>query len=182
MLYLRRKNKGFTLIELVVVMTILGTLLTIAIPKVKQHIDSAKKLQIQSQCREIVIAVETYNSEVKEIDQICSGYSDYLIACNKSTILMAKKTKDTLENILMKIEIQHLLGDATNKVSLGNKEKKPSKKLESKFEKIPYETTYEQIKRVAEGAEFEINEKGMLFKVEKEDGEGMELVTMENKK
>ena len=182
MLYLKRKNKGFTLIEVVVVITILGVLLTIAVPTVKQHIDSAKKLQVQSQCREIVIAVETYNSEVKETEQICSNYSDYLIVCNESAMIMEEKTKYTLQNILIKIEIQHLLGDTTNKVSVGNKEKKPSKKLESKFEKIPAEATYEQIKRVAEGAKFEINEKGMLFKVEKEDGDGMELVTMENKK
>lgn len=178
MLYLKKKNKGFTLIEVVVVITILGVLLTLSVPRVKQHMDSAKKLQIQSQCREIVIAVETYNSEVKEMDQICSDCSHYFIVCNESSMIMEEKTKHTLQNILMRIEIQHLLGDTTNKIEVANKEKKPSKKLENKFEKIPPKATYEQIKRVAEGAMFEINQKGMLFKVEKEDGEGMELVSM----
>lgn len=167
---------------MVIVITILAILATVLVPSVKNHIDSARKLAIQAQCREIVIAVETYNGEVKSMEQICSNYNSNLIVCNKSAMIKVEKTTYTFENILIKIKIQHLLGDTTNEVHVTNKDGKTSDKLKNKFDKIPPRTTYEQIKRVAEGANFEMNGKGMLCKVENEDGSDMESVDIENKK
>lgn len=182
MLNLKKKNKGFTLVEMVVVITILGILATVLVPAVKNHLDSAKKVVIQTQCREIVIAVETYNGEVKSMEQICSNYNNNFIVCNKLAMIKIEKTTYTFENILMKIKIQHLLGDTTNEVDVTKKDGKTSYKLKKKFDKIPPRTTYEQIKRVAEGANFEMNGKGVLCRVENEDGSGMESVDIENKK
>ena len=56
----RRKN-GFTLIELVVVMCIIGILASVLIPQISGYVTEAKKLKVLDQSRSVVMAVESYN-------------------------------------------------------------------------------------------------------------------------
>ena len=55
-----KKRKGFTLIELVVVIAILGILAAIAIPRFTQMTDKANQSAFESTHRTIVAAVQMY--------------------------------------------------------------------------------------------------------------------------
>ena len=60
-----KKKKGFTLIELVVVMCIIGILASTLIPQISGYITEAKKLKVLDQSRSVVMAVESYNLKSK---------------------------------------------------------------------------------------------------------------------
>lgn len=59
----KKSNKGFTLIELLAVVVIVGILLGISIVAVMRYIDNAKKEQISSQEKTMVIAAQNYLQE-----------------------------------------------------------------------------------------------------------------------
>lgn len=54
------RNKGFTLIELIAVITILGIILMIAVPSYNKHIENAKNRQCEADIHAIEDAINTY--------------------------------------------------------------------------------------------------------------------------
>lgn len=65
-------QKGFTLIELMVVIAIIGILAAIAIPKMSSATDSAKIAKIQADLRTLGGAISTYNAQ-KGSDPTAAG-------------------------------------------------------------------------------------------------------------
>ncbi|MDI6895181.1 MAG: prepilin-type N-terminal cleavage/methylation domain-containing protein [Bacillota bacterium] len=77
---LRRDRRGFTLIELVVVITILGVLAAVAIPSVGGYVDNAKKKAAKADAKNIQTALLMYRSENNAYPSGIAGY-DALRTC-----------------------------------------------------------------------------------------------------
>jgi len=57
----RKKKNGFTLIEVIAVIAIIGIMASVLLPKFTNYINEAKKLKVVEQSRKVVMAVEAYD-------------------------------------------------------------------------------------------------------------------------
>jgi len=57
----RSKSKGFTLIEVMAVIAIIGVLAAVLIPNITGYINEARKVKVVNQARKVVTAVESFN-------------------------------------------------------------------------------------------------------------------------
>jgi len=67
-----RKMKGFTLVELLIVLLILGILIGLAVPRYLQAIDKSKETTFCSNVRNVTSAIETWRME-----NATTTYPDY---------------------------------------------------------------------------------------------------------
>lgn len=79
-----KKKKGFTLIEMVAVVAIIGILAAILVPKITGYMNEAKKTGVIDQARKITQAYET--AKMKGKDQIKDSSTNVLVGDKISTI------------------------------------------------------------------------------------------------
>ncbi|MDQ0461282.1 type IV pilin protein [Clostridium sardiniense] len=120
----KKKKKGFTLIELIAVIAILAVLAVIAVPRVISYVDKSKKVAIQTTATTIYNAAEAaYN------DGRLKTATDGSVG-NNATLLVTNGNFDavTVSNAISSLEAQNLLSnlpsDAVTKLgpatTLGN--------------------------------------------------------------
>ncbi|SKA81812.1 prepilin-type N-terminal cleavage/methylation domain-containing protein [Caloramator quimbayensis] len=61
------KRKGFTLIEVLSVIAILGIIMSIVVPRIGNYNKSAKKAMFLSDAKTIMTAIELYNVEAEDL-------------------------------------------------------------------------------------------------------------------
>ena len=80
-----KKNGGFTLVELIVVIAILAILAGVAIPAYSGYITKAKDAAVISELDAIATAVQAANAEVGEITQIVvTGGNTIVVTSDKA--------------------------------------------------------------------------------------------------
>ena len=84
---LKKKKKGFTLIELMAVIAIIAILAAVLVPTVSGYIERSKKTAVITQIRNVVSAVETYNA---------TTYGDKTIADNETVASLLDSADDVL--------------------------------------------------------------------------------------
>ena len=68
-----KDKKGFTLVELIVVLVILAILAALLVPALTGYIDKAKEKSIIAETRQVVVAAQTLGDEVYAKNDVGSG-------------------------------------------------------------------------------------------------------------
>lgn len=89
------KKKGFTLVELIVVLVILAILAALLIPALTGYIDKAKRKSIVAETRQAVMAAQTLADEAYAKDATGSG----TITLSESDIQTLAEVNGTISNV-----------------------------------------------------------------------------------
>ncbi len=94
----KKKKKGFTLIEVIVVIAILAILGAILVPNVLGYRAKAEKSNIQTSAKTIVSSIETYNADrgsaTEEIGDSSAAYAGKISYATGITDLVTAKMLD----------------------------------------------------------------------------------------
>ena len=125
-----KKKKGFTLVELVAVVAIIGILAAILVPKVTSYMNEAKKVKVIDQGRKVITAIESY--DMKKDTTVKTAETD-----TKVSSLLGNANYAAIKEFVTG-------GDSTNK----------------EYDKIENATVSEIYKIVENKADFKIDSKG----------------------
>lgn len=95
---MKKKKKGFTLIELIAVVAILAILAAVAVPRVIKYVDKSKRVAVQTQASTIYNAAEAaYNDGKLTITNTTGGKNNF-DDMKVSDIVKTLKDEDLLSN------------------------------------------------------------------------------------
>ncbi len=72
-----KKVHGFTILELIVAMAIIGVLMLVAIPSFNSYIEQAKELKYEANAKSVHFALETFMLENPDFEQ---NYENYTVS------------------------------------------------------------------------------------------------------
>lgn len=106
---LNKKKKGFTLIELMAVIAIIAILAAVLVPTVSGYIERSKKTALITQVRNVVNAVEIYNSTAPDADKIADAKTiATLVAADATKGLTGTETKFVNQEFLSADDVSKL--------------------------------------------------------------------------
>lgn len=125
---MKKKKRGFTLTELLVVMAIIAVLATIIAPKAIGYLQEAKKSKATEEARQVVLAVEAYNINSKSPIENTAKFSDFITTLSASNYIETSdveyidddNTYEQLKNII-KQNVSFEINDS-GKIQITNKE------------------------------------------------------------
>jgi len=86
-----RGDKGFTLVELLVVIVIIGILVAIAVPIFLNQREAAQKRAVESDVRNAIPVMETYYAEHGDYDGVMEDFADNKISGDETAPFAVSK-------------------------------------------------------------------------------------------
>ena len=85
-----RRRRAFTLVELLVVITIIGILVALTLPAVQSARESARSKQCANHVKQIVLALHMYHASQDELPENTeiSGYADTAVDCSWMSLVL----------------------------------------------------------------------------------------------
>jgi prepilin-type N-terminal cleavage/methylation domain-containing protein len=104
-----KKNKGFTLVELIVVLVILAILAAILVPALLGYIDRAKQQQIVLNAKSCLTAAQAEMSSMYSKDEV----GDKFESGEMERILKTADVTDVCDKLVVGCESERVAGDRT---------------------------------------------------------------------
>ena len=115
----KNNNKGFTLVELIVVLVILAILAAILVPALLGYIDKAREKQVTTNAEAAYVAAQAlateYYGKTAKADVTSGDAKDYVLGSDKGYTRI-----DTLTDIQEKFEVDITMKDESNTASKEN--------------------------------------------------------------
>jgi general secretion pathway protein G len=106
---IRSPEKGFTLIELIIVLIIISTLAAVAIPMIETTVKREKEIQLRRNLRILRIAIDEYKDFVEKhkikLDEDRYGYPEKLEDLVEGIEYRDKKNNERIKKFLRRIPI-----------------------------------------------------------------------------
>ncbi|WP_195963951.1 type II secretion system protein [Clostridium cuniculi] len=129
---LKKKKKGFTLIELMAVIAIIAILAAVLVPTVNGYINRSKKTAIVTQARTLMNAIETYNltsttegtsiSTESNSSTVASLFDEKNGAFKEEDLVTEDSVNKILKATITEVKTinDNVKGDILNKIVLGD--------------------------------------------------------------
>ena len=114
---MKKKEQGFTLIEIIVVLLIVGILLAITIPSIMGYVSKAKDAQLLTEARSVLLAAKTKgtqlcaNNELSSLDKYIDEIMEESQVDGELISLELNKKKDNSGDFILHINNRYIYYD-----------------------------------------------------------------------